>query len=247
MKKSFSLIELVIVIVIIGILYSSVNFSLNNTTLNQAADQIISHINYTRHLAIKDNKMQYYPTSSNIIELNRSKYWFKQWWQIRFTQNTSNPKDWWYEVFTDLPYDNKTSNFDRLGKNPTNGYEATFAKNPLNKKYLTGKCGSGFPDCEDIDNRLNLTKTYSIVKIIFTNFKNEQRLLFDSYGNVYLREGDYDKNNGGGDQGDINPYDKDKRVPLLKKAIITLCNDDKCEKNISICISPKIGNAYLCK
>ena len=87
MKKSFSLIELIIIIIIVGVLYSSITFSLANTNLNQAADQIISHINYTRHLALKDNKMQYYPINNTKTEMNRSKYWFKQWWQIRFTRN----------------------------------------------------------------------------------------------------------------------------------------------------------------
>ena len=245
MKKSFSLIELIIVIIVVGILYSSINFSLANSSLNQAADQIISHINYTRHLAIKDNKMQYYPINNSKIEMNRSKYWFKQWWHLRFSDyNKSGVKYYYYEIFTDVPDDSESDNFDQNGKNPTDKWNDTFAKNPVNHKYLVGNCySSGYPDCDKIDETLNLTKSYSIKKIIFNNFNvaNRAHILFDNYGVIYLDEGK------SGDKGDINPYDKDERVPLLKTAKITLCVDDNCEENISVCISPKIGNAYICK
>ncbi len=251
MKKSFSLIELIIIIIIVGVLYSSITFSLANTNLNQAADQIISHINYTRHLALKDNKMQYYPINNTKTEMNRSKYWFKQWWQIRFTRNKNNPKDLWYEIFTDLSYDSNNTNFDGTGHYPNNttSYELTFAKNPNTQKYLTGRCGSsGYPNCIDIDKKLNLTNAYNINRIKvegITNynitFNKNLKLLFDNYGNVYLSEGKK------GDKGDINPYDKDERIPLLQTAKIVLCSDESCEENISICISAKIGSAYICK
>ena len=245
MKKSFSLIELVIVIVVIGILYSSVNFSLNDSSLNQAAHQLVSHINYTRHLALKDNKMQYYPISSGVEEMNRSKYWFKQWWQIKFRYFTKDGvKNYFYEIFTDLPYDG-SHNFNKVGNLPNNetSWNLSYAKNPLNHKYLVGKnkensSDKNFPATSD--DKLNLTNTYGIVDIVYTNFSSSRTLIFDNYGNCYLSEGDK------GDAGDINPYDKDKRVPLLKTAKITLCQDDNCEKNISVCVSPKIGNAYVC-
>ncbi len=242
MKKSFSLIELVIVIIVVGILYSSISFSLSNTTLNQVADQIISHINYTRHLAIKDNKMQYYPINNSKTEMNRSKYWFKQWWQMRFSNDSDD--GYWYEIFTDLPTNGSSTNFERTGGKPNtdNDYELTYAKNS-NGKYLTGKCddGSNYVKCGENDNKLNLTDKYDIQKIVFSNLNSSKpHLLFDSYGNIYLTEGEK------GDGGDINPYDKDERVVLLKTAKITLCQDEDCEKNISICISAKIGNAYLC-
>jgi hypothetical protein len=229
-------------------LYSSINFSLKNTTLIQAANDIISNINYTHRLAMKDNKMQYYPINSGATEMNRSKYWFKQWWQIRFTQNRNDPKDIWYEIFTDLPYKTSNQNFDGKGSKPSVSYNLTYAINPFNKKYFVGRCddnSNNYPNCNQIDKRLNLTQSYSIVKVLFNNSKvsstRSKRLLFDSYGNVYLREGDY------GDAGDINPYDKDERIPLVENLTITLCQDDNCEKNITICLTPKFGIASLCK
>ncbi len=246
MKKAFSLIELIIVIIVIGILYSSVNYSLSDTSLNQAANQLIYNINYTRHLAINDNKMQYYPINNSKTEMNRSKYWFKQWWQIRFStfQDSNNKTHYWYEIFTDVPYSSSSSNFDGQANLPITAWQISIAKNPLNYKLMIGHCatGSNYPNCNQIDNKLDLTEKYGIKKIKFSDFSsNSPRLVFDNNGNVFLREGD------DGDAGDINPYDKDERKPLLKTAKITLCKDKNCEKNISICITPKIGTVYLCK
>jgi len=238
MKKSFTLLEIIFVLIIIGILSTSMNFSFSDTSLLRAGDQIVSHLNYTRHLAIKENKMQYYPINNSATEMNRSKYWFKQWWQIRFSQKTSDPKDYWYEIFTDVPYDNG-KNFDKYGNTPTPKWDITYAKNPSDK-YLIGNCDvSNYPDCIDSDTKLNLSKTYGIKKMLFINIPNK-RLLFDNYGNVYLDEGEQ------GDANDTNPYDNNEREPLLNTAKIVLCKDDNCEINTTICISPKIGNAYLC-
>ena len=241
MKKSFSLIELVIVIIVVGILYSSINFSLANSSLNQAADQIISHINYTRHLAIKDNKMQYYPINASKTEMNRSKYWFKQWWQIRFWVSDNNCV---YEIFTDLPYNTKSNNFDKSGNTPTNDKyrNLSYAKNPVTQQYLTGLSyddDNNYP--RNYDPKLNLTKSYSINKIVINgkDVNKSKRFIFDAYGNCYTYYKD-------GDAGDINPYDISHNY-LLKTTKITLCQDEDCEKNISICLSPKIANAYICK
>jgi Tfp pilus assembly protein FimT len=249
-KQSFTMIELIIVIVIISILLIKANFTLANTSLNQAADQVISHINLTRQLALKDNKFQYYPIDdNNATELNRTKYWFKQWWQIRFAK-TQKTGEIFYEVFSDLPYTEKDGsyNFSKNGYQPSNenSWNETYAKNPLNNLLLVGRedDGSGnYP--KNADTKLNLTKYYGI-KRVEVNGKavasnNSKRFIFDNYGNVYIDEGEK------GDGEDINPYDKDERIPLTSKAIISLCKDDSCTKKIDICITPKVGFAYICK
>jgi len=238
-KLSFTLIELIIVIIVISILIVKANFTLADTSLNEAADQIITHINYARHLALNDNKFQYYPLSNSKIELNKTKYWFKQWWQIRFSKSNN---EYWYEVFSDVADDTKTQNFDKYGKTPKSDWQNSWAM--LNNKYLVGYCGdtsNNYPSCNEVNEKLNLTKYYGIKKIEYINFLNTKRLIFDNYGNVYLDEG------LAGDQNDINPYDKDKRVSLTKIAKIKLCKDDYCNNSINICVTPKIGFAYLCK
>jgi Tfp pilus assembly protein FimT len=250
-KQSFTLLELLIVIVVISILVVKANFTLSNTSLNQIADQIVSHINYTRHLALIDNKFQYYPINNSETELNRTKYWFKQWWQIRFSKRKKND-DIYYEVFSDRAYVDSTLsdpdhyNFSRVGNTPKKLWEDSYAKNELNKLYLVGlskKDSDNYP--ENADTKLNLTKYYAIKNIEVNGVKvssnNSKRFIFDNYGNVYINEGEK------GDGGDINPYDKDERIPLISTAKISLCKDDSCTKKIDICISPKVGFAYVCK
>lgn len=73
MKKAFSLLELVIVIVAIGIIAIAVIPRYDRDTIQEATDQIISHIRYTQHLAMQDNRFD--PTVGN---------WWASRWRIEF-------------------------------------------------------------------------------------------------------------------------------------------------------------------
>jgi len=249
MKKSFTLIELVIVIIVVAILVIKSNFVLSDTSLNQAADQVIDNINYTHQLALQDNKFQYYPINSSDIELNRTKYWFKQWWHFKITDAGD---DIIIYIFQDLPRDSSSTNFDK--KTVTKAqYSQELAT--LTGKYLIGASkestgSNNYPEDSQIFKKLNLSQSFGIKKIEFNAYSSSSMsdgkgkridILFDNYGNTYLKEGE------AGDGGDINPYDEDERKPLTKIAKITLCANDNCEKNISICITPKVGFAYVCK
>jgi len=233
MKKSFTLLELLIVIIIIGILAYSLSFKFNNS-LQIAADQVIKDIRYTQSLALKDDKYQPFPEEDNVTEQNRSKYWFKQWWQIRFF--TNNNGNFFYEIFSDSP--GKNHNFNRLG-DPV----SEFAKNPLTGKYMTGNY-----DANTTSEDLNLSKT-GVKKLrynIGSEFKNittnkSLRFVFDNLGNVFLDEGD------AGDRGDINPLDEKNRTILTTTAKIQLCLDNNCNKNKDRCVQINItptGEVY---
>ena len=56
MKKAFTMVELVFVIILVGILSFFISERLQRNTLQEAADQVISHIRYTQHLAMMDEK-----------------------------------------------------------------------------------------------------------------------------------------------------------------------------------------------
>ena len=77
MKKAFTMLELVFVIIVIGILAAVIIPSTRTNPAQEAAIQLISHIRYTQHLAMIDDK--YDATNTN---------WFLNRWQIRFTGNT---------------------------------------------------------------------------------------------------------------------------------------------------------------
>ena len=76
MKRAFTLIEMVFTVVIIGILSAIILPRVSATKVPEATTQLKSHIRYTQHLAMADDK---YSASSST--------WFKNGWQIRFTGN----------------------------------------------------------------------------------------------------------------------------------------------------------------
>ena len=75
MKKAFTMLELVFVIVVIGILAASIIPTVQGNPVREAAVKLVSQIRYAQHLAMVDDK---YTTSGA---------WYKNRWQIEFTGN----------------------------------------------------------------------------------------------------------------------------------------------------------------
>lgn len=76
MKKAFTLLELVFVIVIAGILAFVLIPKSSDTKLLESANQLISHIRYAQQLAL--NNDQFDPNDNN---------WYKKMWRIEFENN----------------------------------------------------------------------------------------------------------------------------------------------------------------
>ena len=245
---SFTLLELIIVLIIIGILALSVSIKLPDNNLQVAADELVKNIRFTQSLALKDDKYQPFPVDNSKQELNRSKYWFKQWWHLKIT-NASNYII--YYIFSDAPKNN-TANFDKKIINGTYQYE--LAKNSENK-YLVGidKSESGIHNypSNNVDKTLNLTKKYGIKRVEFSGYfsssmpngkGNRIDLLFDNFGNVFQNEGLR------GDGNDINPLDANNRKLLTKNVAIKLCTDSPCIYSKNKCIQVNItpsGYTYI--
>ena len=80
MKHSaFSMIELVFVIVVLGILSALAMPRLDRDLRQEAADNVLSAIRYTQHLALIDDKTDPFDSS-----------WQKEFWQMRFSTTTSS-------------------------------------------------------------------------------------------------------------------------------------------------------------
>ena len=236
MKPSFSLIELIIVIVVMGILASIFIVPTNINKLQLAADTLKKYIDFTHSLALKDDKYLPFPKDSSKIEQNRSKYWFKQWWQIRIAKTRDGM--FFMEIFSDQPIDT-SQNFDKLGYTPSSLKNISIAHDE-NGKLLIGNCGGSFPNCGLINRELNLSK-FEISKIEFgekeISSSRSGRLIFDNFGNVFLDEGE------AGDGGDINPLDI-KRKLLTKEINITLY--DKYNRCLQVRVTPT-GMTYINK
>ncbi|MEW5831254.1 MAG: type II secretion system protein [Campylobacterota bacterium] len=159
MKRSaFTLLELVFVIIVIGILAVLAMPNMRTSPLQQAAEQVASHIRYTQHLAMSDDKFD--DTNST---------WFASNWQIWF--RISGGK-YYYEVFSDRDQE-------------TNSDANEEAIDPLTKRNLgNGDVGVGLPSNQDV----SITEKYRIVALDFSpNCRIGQggKIAFDHFGRPY--------------------------------------------------------------
>jgi prepilin-type N-terminal cleavage/methylation domain-containing protein len=165
MKKAFTMLELVFVIVVVGILSYFAASSFQRNPLREAADQLVSHIRYTQHLAMIDDKFD--PNDST---------WYRERWQVVFNSDDRTYNQWAYTIFSD---GNKNAN-PNLTLNEV-------AINPLdNTKYLTGGyTGIIFSDGIGATQEMNLGMKYGVTNIIFSatcKFSGSQRISFDYLG-----------------------------------------------------------------
>ena len=156
MKKAFTMLELVFIIVVIGILISAIIPNTKTNSLQEAATQVLSHIRYTQHLAIVNDKY-----NSNNDE------WYQERWRIRFKKDLVYsslspsgvyPDIWSYIIFSDANSHDGNPHLNEMAKNPLQS-----------NKYLSG----GYNDTLHVnDNKamkeLQLGLNYGITDIKFS-------------------------------------------------------------------------------
>ncbi|BCD68351.1 prepilin-type N-terminal cleavage/methylation domain-containing protein [Nitratiruptor sp. YY09-18] len=157
MKKSFTLLEVTIVIVVIGILAAVILPRLQTNKLLTAANQIVDHIRYTQHLAMIDDRFD-----------PRVNYWYKSRWLIRFHNNSAG--EWCYLIGSNRNYQN---NIDK-SETPLD---------PLTKKHLYSRSDCSQAEVP----ALLLTKEYGIYNITATGdcWSNNRHIAFDEIGRPY--------------------------------------------------------------
>ena len=132
---AFTMIELVMVIIVLGILAALSLPRLERDLRQEAADSILSSIRYTQHLALTDNKHKFNRTD-----------WQKSLWQMRF----SAPGNWSYTIATNMDYNNNLDE-DEAAIDPSNGrLMHNTAANASKDIFLTAKYGIDtieFNDC----------------------------------------------------------------------------------------------------
>ena len=223
MKKAFTMIELVFVIVVIGILAAVIIPSTRTNPLQEAAIQLLSHIRYTQHLAMVDDKF-------NATDAN----WYKQRWQMVFINSTNAGGEYAYTIYS-----------DSSGSSTGDPNVSEIALNPQNSSQLmTGGSSGGeaklsishadFPGMK----KLNLGMSYGVTNMTFSDscsVSNSERIAFDYLGRPI--KGKLGTSSGGGNS---KAYEADNLIQ--NDCIITLLDGTD---SISITIRPETGYASL--
>ena len=199
MKKAFTLVELVFVVVVIGILAFALWPTKQPTQALEAARQIVAHIRYTQHLALNDDKFAAHTDTGGTDSIAKDGY--KRLWRITFSNLTAD-KDckiggWRYAV-----YQNIANDLSDKGQ-PNGTIEA--ARNPAQAGKVLSACYSGLST--NTSDELNLSQTYKIENIDFSEF-GTQGIIFDELGRAYPR-GDFSQAYNNGKKfklGDNNSY-----------------------------------------
>nr|WP_321266256.1 type II secretion system protein [uncultured Sulfurimonas sp.] len=162
MKKAFTMLELIFVLIVVGILAAIMLPQIKSNKLREAAIQVVSHIRYTQHLAMIDDKFN----SSDID-------WYKMRWQIVFSSSAYSENRVAYSVYTD--------------KSKTGSPNSTLdevAINPLDKNKLLsgGHSGTIYTSNSKATKTMNLGLTYDISSYNLNGGCSGARITFDHLG-----------------------------------------------------------------
>lgn len=143
-KKAFTLIELVMVIVVLGILAALAIPRFESEVRQEAADNILSAIRYTQHLALIDDKTD-----------PRDASWQKELWHIRFGSYTSNGNTMWFYTVSSNADKNANVDLTETAIDPSNGKRMY---------HLAGSTNIGITESENI----LIGEKYGINAVSFT-------------------------------------------------------------------------------
>jgi hypothetical protein len=163
-KKTFSLIEVIFVLLIISIVITQTKVKKIDRSLYDATNRIKLYLNYMRYIAHIDNK---YNINDN--------EWKKKYWTMKFQKCSAQDDGIYFVIYSD-----------------TSGGTAHFKKSECLKDPLTNKYLYSNYDCKaswDESKYVLITKQYNIkdVKISCNSTSTIGQISFDYYGDVYTK------------------------------------------------------------
>lgn len=222
MKRSFTLFEVVIALVTIGILAAfglpRLVSGLTSSKLHDLSLQLLDHIRYTQHLAMIDDK----------FDLSNPE-WYKERWQIRFFKkkyaSSDNRSKWAYAIFSD--------------KNNGSGYDGNpnvneIAKDPISHKLISGGFTIYYNDKKTYK-KAAIGEEYDVQNVELSGGCSGKRIFFDNLGRPFK----------GNIKDDTKAY-LSKRI-IKTECRIKVCFEDKnsCPKYFTIAIEPETGFSYI--
>lgn len=179
MKKAFTMLELVFVIIVVGIISATLIQNTQRNSTREAAEQIVSHLRYTQHLALSDDKFD-----------RADPNWYKKRWEFLFGKSNDTNGKIAYSIFAD----------DAGAANAANPNKDELAKDPQDQnKYLSGGYSGTLKTSDaDANKKLNIGETYGITSVVMTggcvgscieggaNCNGDIRFSFDHMGRPIL-------------------------------------------------------------
>lgn len=176
--RAFTLLELVLVILILGIMISIVQINTKQDKLIYGAKQILNDINYVRNLAMIQESFR--STDLSVAK----KEWYKSRWQLYFINSAATNYEQTYTIFLDKNGDGNAN----LGKKNNKDREiAVDILNP-NKLMNSGQSGVINKDDEKATRRFNIFKKFGIVKVELKGSCGKNgatKIIFDEFGRLY--------------------------------------------------------------
>lgn len=216
---AFTMLELVFVVAVVGIISALALPRFDRDNLQEAADQLASHIRYTQHLAMQDDKFD--PNDNS---------WYLERWQIRFSTAAGTHS---YSIMSDITKDGNP--------NASVGGIIEVAVDPLDQsKFLIGTETTAFfnnTSKEKMNMNLDLGDTYGVSVVVAggTTGSNASRIIFDEMGRPYRGS-----TNAGVPASVISgPADR------LATSRITVTLTDSTGNNIQIAIEPETGYTHI--
>lgn len=165
-QKGFSLIELVVVIVIAGILFSLPRLRFTYDLHSQAVLTITQGIYHTQYLAMMDQK-----------EDNTSNY-SVSWWRVMFHKDNSGNAHQVLSVW---------SNKNKTGSLPASDEVAV---DPLTQLYMSGNSQFNSKKTTNQLSKYDLTQSYSVeVTLQGDQCTGKNSIYFDHYGRPHVGSG----------------------------------------------------------
>lgn len=163
MKKSFFILELIIILIMFSIIYSTIYIKDSTYKFNLFVSKIELYLNFLRYKALIDDK----------TDLENST-WHKQRWTMKFLRCRENEGGGVYiSIYTDINEKSHTNNEEAL-------------KDPLTNRYITN---SNF--CKDDDKYSSFTplRNYNVksVDISCNSTTSLGQVSFGEDGRVYSR------------------------------------------------------------
>lgn len=162
-KNSFTILELILVIILLSILYSIFKINTHVNKIDELTNRLSLQLKYLRYKALIDSKKSY-----------SEELWFKKRWTLKFYRCREEVGGIYYVIYSDNNMQGHPNKTESL-------------KDPLSNKYIYNS--NSCQERDDLSKYSLLTKNYFIDKIQLScnNTSSLGQISFSNDGKIYTK------------------------------------------------------------